>query len=216
MTRHTHLGPMTWAKQDPNRDIDPSGVMAAAVINLGKAAAMNISYIEFVDRFVKPSREPTVQVILPNRRQLADDAYQLVTAPFRYPVYSILPRVPYCTCWYGVFVEVEATDRDVEITGLFSQSGEYFKDPLDRNNVTGLSFSLSTVFLSLCQRPFILCVAGLSLSQDISSVSLSHVCVCVCVCVCSLRISRLSLSLNHVSCLSLSQSCFGFLSLSID
>jgi len=194
---------MTWAKQDPNRDIDPSGVMAAAVINLGKAAAMNISYIEFVDRFVKPSREPTVQVILPNRRQLADDAYQLVTAPFRYPVYSILPRVPYCTCWYGVFVEVEATDRDVEITGLFSQSGEYFKDPLDRNNVTGLSFSLSTVFLSLCQRPFILCVAGLSLSQDISSVSLSHVCVCVCVCVFSQDISSVSLSQSCLMSLSL-------------
>jgi len=167
---------MTWAKQDPNRDIDPSGVIAAAVINLGKAAAMNISYIEFVDRFVKPSREPTVQVILPNRRQLADDAYQLVTAPFRYPVYSILPRVPYCTCWYGVFVEVEATDRDVEITGLFSQSGEYFNDPLDRNNVTGLSFPLSKAFLSLRQRPFFLCVCRTSffLSAYLVSLSLSN------------------------------------------
>ena len=121
-------GPASWAKRDPNRDIDPSGVVAAAVANMDNAERMNMTYREYVERFVRPSREPTVEVIQPNRRQLPATVEQLVTAPFRYPVYSLLPRVPYCTCWYGVFFEVEALHTDVEITGLYSQSGEYWRD----------------------------------------------------------------------------------------
>ena len=31
-------GPASWAKRDPNRNIDPSGVLAAAVENLEKAS----------------------------------------------------------------------------------------------------------------------------------------------------------------------------------
>ena len=119
-------GPISWVKQDPNRDIDPSGVVRRAEENIVKAAALNMSYVDYVAKFVKPSRAPTVETINPNRRQLPEGALQLVTAPFRYPTYSLLPRVPYCTCWYGLYLEVEAIDHDVELLGLFSQSGEYW------------------------------------------------------------------------------------------
>ena len=132
-------GPASWVKQDPNRDIDPSGVVQRAVENIGKAKALNMSYVDYVAQFVIPSVAPTVETIQPNRRQLPGDALQLVTAPFRYPIYSLLPRVPYCTCWYGLYLEVEAIDHDVEILGLFSQSGEYWRDVRDRANITVFS-----------------------------------------------------------------------------
>ena len=51
-----------------------------------------MTYVDYVAKFVKPSRDPTVEIIMPNRRQLPENGYQLVTAPFRYPVYSLLPR----------------------------------------------------------------------------------------------------------------------------
>lgn len=35
---------------------------------------------------------------------------------------QLAPRVPFSTCWYGAYVEVEAKDKDVEITSLYSQT----------------------------------------------------------------------------------------------
>ena len=33
-----------------------------------------------------------------------------------------MPRVPWSTCWYGLFFEIEAKDRDVEIMAIYSQT----------------------------------------------------------------------------------------------
>jgi len=58
-----------------------------------------------------------------------------VSAPFTYPVHSLLERVPYCTAWWGLFFEVEALE-DVTITGIFTQSGQYWRERRDLVNVT--------------------------------------------------------------------------------
>lgn len=38
-------------------------------------------------------------------------------------------------CWYGLFFELEAKDKAVEITGLWTQTGMYWMDVRDKMDV---------------------------------------------------------------------------------
>jgi len=127
----------TWGefKKGSGRDIDPSGVAARLDENMEKAAALNMSYVDYVATHLQYTPQPTVDVIYPSNRTLPSGTLNLITTAHAFPVFGLLERCPWSTCWYGLFFEVVAKERSVVVTDLWTQTGMYWQDVRDKMDV---------------------------------------------------------------------------------
>jgi len=126
----------SWYKETTKRNPDPYGILENFEKNVyPRAKELNLTLMEYTQKYLKTKIEPTVTTVKMTSPRDDPSIEQFATTQFTYPVYSLLERVPWCTCWYGQFFEVEAR-KDLEITGLYVQSGIYWGDFEDVMNIS--------------------------------------------------------------------------------